>query len=91
MIVLRTIIAWPAPKAQNTGKAHGSALGDDEVAATKKVLGFDPDQTFEVRDEVLAHTRSRGRARRARRRPPGRRSSTPGRPRTPTARRSSTG
>ena len=58
LIVLRTIIAWPAPNAQNTGKAHGSALGDDEVAATKKVLGFDPDQTFEVPDEVLAHTRS---------------------------------
>ena len=53
----RTIIAWPAPNAQNTGKAHGSALGDDEVAATKKVLGFDPEQTFEVADEVLAHTR----------------------------------
>ena len=40
-----------ARHAQNTGKAHGSALGDDEVAATKKVLGFDPDQTFEVADE----------------------------------------
>jgi transketolase len=37
-IRLRTIIAWPAPKAQNTGKAHGSALGEEEVAATKKVL-----------------------------------------------------
>ena len=56
-IALRTIIAWPAPNAQNTGKAHGSALGDDEVAATKKVLGFDPEQTFEVADEVIAHTR----------------------------------
>ena len=56
-IELRTIIAWPAPNAQNTGKAHGSALGADEVAATKKVLGFDPDKTFEVPDEVLAHTR----------------------------------
>ena len=65
MIVLRTIIAWPAPSAQNTGTSHGSALGDDEVAATKKILGFDPDQTFEVSEEVLAHTRSlveRGRA-----------------------------
>jgi transketolase len=41
-IVLRTIIAWPAPNAQNTGASHGSALGDDEVAATKKILGFDP-------------------------------------------------
>ena len=57
MIVLRTIIAWPAPKAQGTGKAHGSALGADEVAATKKVLGFDPEQTFEVPEDVLAHTR----------------------------------
>ena len=56
-INLRTIIAWPAPNAQNTGKAHGSALGEDEVAATKKILGFDPEQTFEVDDEVLAHTR----------------------------------
>ncbi len=56
-IELRTIIAWPAPKLQGTGKSHGSALGADEVAATKKVLGFDPDQTFEVSDEVIAHTR----------------------------------
>jgi transketolase len=56
-ISLRTIIGWPAPKAQNTGKAHGSALGAEEVAATKKVLGFDPDQSFVVADEVLAHTR----------------------------------
>jgi transketolase len=58
IIVLRTVIAWPAPNAQNTGKAHGSALGDDEVAATKQVLGFDPDKTFEVSDEVIAHTRA---------------------------------
>jgi transketolase len=56
-IRLKTIIAWPAPKAQNTGKAHGSALGDEEVAATKKVLGFDPDKSFEVPDDVIAHTR----------------------------------
>ncbi len=56
-IRLRTIIAWPAPTAQNTGKAHGSALGDDEVAATKKILGFDPEQTFEVPADVIAHTR----------------------------------
>jgi transketolase len=56
-ISLRTIIAWPAPSAQNTGKAHGSALGADEVAATKKILGFDPDQTFEVDDTVIEHTR----------------------------------
>jgi transketolase len=57
-IKLRTIIAWPAPNAQNTGKAHGSALGADEVAATKEILGFDPDQSFAVADEVLAHTRA---------------------------------
>ncbi|PKV85105.1 transketolase [Streptomyces sp. TLI_146] len=57
-IAMRSIIAWPAPHAQNTEAAHGSALGDDEVAATKRVLGFDPEQTFEVADEVLAHTRA---------------------------------
>ncbi|WP_328828689.1 transketolase [Nocardioides acrostichi] len=56
-IRLRTIIAWPAPNAQNTGGAHGSALGDDEVAATKEVLGFDPERSFEVPDGVLEHTR----------------------------------
>jgi transketolase len=56
-IHLRTIIGWPAPKAQGTGKAHGAALGDEEVAATKKILGFDPDKHFDVSEEVLAHTR----------------------------------
>ncbi|HEU4567255.1 MAG TPA: transketolase [Marmoricola sp.] len=56
-IRLRTIIAWPAPDAQNTGKAHGSALGEEEVAATKRVLGFDPDRTFVVEPEVIEHTR----------------------------------
>ena len=56
-ICLRTIIGWPAPKAQGTGKAHGAALGDEEVAATKKVLGFDPDKTFEISGEILEHTR----------------------------------
>ncbi|CAA9409693.1 MAG: Transketolase [uncultured Propionibacteriaceae bacterium] len=56
-ISLQTIIGWPAPNKQNTGKAHGSALGEDEVAATKQVLGFDPQQTFEVSDEVIGHTR----------------------------------
>ena len=64
-IVLRTIIAWPAPDAQNTGKAHGSALGDGEVAATKQVLGFDPGQTFEIPPGVLEHSRelvARGKA-----------------------------
>ncbi|CAM5348271.1 transketolase [Streptomyces canus] len=57
IIAMRTIIAWPAPNAQNTEAAHGSALGADEVAATKRVLGFDPARTFEVADEVLAHSR----------------------------------
>lgn len=57
LIAARTIIAWPAPNAQNTEAAHGSALGDDEVAATKRVLGFDPERSFEVADEVLAHAR----------------------------------
>jgi transketolase len=67
-INLRTIIGWPAPNKQNTGKAHGSALGADEVAATKRVLGFDPDRTFQVDEDVLAHTRKvveRGRAAKA--------------------------
>jgi transketolase len=59
-IALRTIIGFPAPNLMNTGKAHGSALGDDEVAEVKKILGFDPDKKFEVRDEVIAHTRKLG-------------------------------
>ncbi|MFC0220985.1 transketolase [Nocardioides zeicaulis] len=57
MIVLDTVIAWPAPNAQGTEAAHGSALGAEEVAATKKVLGFDPEQTFEVPAGVLERTR----------------------------------
>ena len=64
-IALRTIIGWPAPNKQNTGKIHGSAMGADEVAATKQILGFDPAATFDVTEEVLAHTRealSRGEA-----------------------------
>jgi transketolase len=57
IIVLKTIIGWPAPNKQNTGAAHGSALGDDEVKATKQILGFDPEQTFEVAPEVIEHAR----------------------------------
>ncbi|MBO1417018.1 transketolase [Streptomyces sp. FH025] len=57
IIAMRTIIAWPAPDAQNTAKAHGSALGAAEIAATKKVLGFDPEKTFEVSDQVIEHAR----------------------------------
>ncbi|ANS77653.1 Transketolase [Serinicoccus hydrothermalis] len=57
LVLLRTIIAWPAPEARDTGAAHGSALGTEEVSATKKLLGFDARRTFEVEDEVLAHAR----------------------------------
>src|SRR5690606_8969712 len=56
-IALRTVIGYPAPKLMNTGKVHGAALGEEEVAAVKKILGFDPEKTFEVRDEVIEHTR----------------------------------
>jgi transketolase, bacterial and yeast len=67
-IALRTIIGWPAPNKQNTGKIHGSALGEEEVAATKRVMGLDPERTFAVDDDVLAHARKvreRGQAARA--------------------------
>jgi transketolase len=57
LIRLRTIIGWPSPKKQNSGKIHGSALGAEELAGLKNVLGFDPNQTFEVSDEVISHTR----------------------------------
>src|SRR3712207_3308471 len=56
-IGLRTIIAWPSPGKQNTHGAHGSKLGGDEVKGLKEVLGFDPEKTFDVDPEVLAHTR----------------------------------
>ncbi len=72
MIVLNTIIGWPAPTKQDTGKAHGAALGADEVAATKKLLGFDPGQSFIVEEPVLRHAREvagRGRVAHARWRP----------------------
>ncbi|AKH81764.1 transketolase [Streptomyces sp. CNQ-509] len=59
-IAARSIIAWPAPNAQNTEAAHGSALGAEEVAATKRVLGFDPERHFEVDGDVLAHARALG-------------------------------
>lgn len=59
-IAARSIIAWPAPNAQNTEAAHGSALGEEEVAATKRVLGFDPERHFEVDAGVLAHSRALG-------------------------------
>ncbi|MBM4693012.1 transketolase [Rhodococcus hoagii] len=57
LVLLRTIIGYPAPTKMNTGAAHGAALGADEVAAVKKALGFDPERSFEVAPEVIAHTR----------------------------------
>jgi transketolase len=60
LIRLRSIIAWPAPALQNTGKSHGSALGAAEVAATKVALGLDPEAHFAVEAEVLAHARQVG-------------------------------
>ncbi|TYC99290.1 transketolase [Arthrobacter echini] len=58
IVSLRTIIGYPAPTKQDTGKIHGSALGADEVAAVKEALGFDPEKHFEVDPEVLEHARS---------------------------------
>lgn len=58
LITVRTIIGWPAPSKQNTGKIHGSALGAEELRALKTVLNFDPDKSFEVSQEVLSYTRS---------------------------------
>ena len=57
LIRLKTVIAWPAPKAQGTAESHGSALGADEIAATKIALGLDPDKSFDVPDSVLKHSR----------------------------------
>jgi transketolase len=69
LICLRTIIGWPAPTKQNTGAAHGSALGAEEVAATKQILGFDPAVSFPAEDEAVARAREvadRGKLARAR-------------------------
>jgi len=57
IVAVRSTIAWPAPHAQNTGAAHGAALGSAEIAATKKIMGMDPDKSFAVSDEVLARAR----------------------------------
>ena len=65
LIILRTIIAWPSPTKQDTGKSHGSALGDAEIAGLKELLGFDPKQNFEVSRELITHVRkvkARGKA-----------------------------
>ena len=58
LIRLKTVIAWPAPTLRGTGKSHGSALGETEVAATKVLLGLNPDEFFALPDEVLAHVRA---------------------------------
>jgi transketolase len=58
LIKLSTVIAWPAPTARGTAKSHGSALGVDEVAATKQQLGMDPAQSFAVSNEVIQHARA---------------------------------
>ena len=68
LIRLKSVIAWPAPKLRNTAKSHGSALGDEEIAATKVELGLNPDEKFAMPDDVLAHIRlvkERGAAKRA--------------------------
>ncbi|HTW19695.1 MAG TPA: transketolase [Mycobacteriales bacterium] len=57
IVIVHSIIGWPAPTKQNTGSAHGAALGADEVARTKEILGFDPAVSFYCPDNVLAHTR----------------------------------
>lgn len=57
IIKVRSIIGWPAPTLQNTGKAHGADLGAEEIAKIKEILGFDPEQDFQVSQEVLDHAR----------------------------------
>ncbi len=58
LIRMHSVIAWPAPKLRGTAKSHGSALGDEEIAATKKELGLNPDEKFAMPAEVFAHVRS---------------------------------
>ena len=60
LITIRTIIGWPSPGKQNTGKIHGSALGKEELAALKQVLGFDSSKDFDVAPDVIEYTRSLG-------------------------------
>ena len=57
LIRMKTVIAWPAPKAQGTAGSHGSALGDEEIAATKTALGLNPEEKFAMPADVLAHAR----------------------------------
>ena len=60
LITIRTIIGWPSPGKQNTGKIHGSALGEAELKGLKQALGFDTEKTFEVSPEVFEYTRGLG-------------------------------
>ena len=60
LITIRTIIGWPSPGKQNTGKIHGSALGEAELKGLKQALGFDTEKTFEVSHEVFEYTRGLG-------------------------------
>jgi len=57
LIRMHSVIAWPAPKLRGTAKSHGSALGDEEIAATKKELGLNPDEKFALPEEVFVHVR----------------------------------
>jgi len=57
LIRMKSVIAWPAPKLRNTAKSHGSALGDEEIAATKVELGLNPEEKFAMPDDVLTHIR----------------------------------
>jgi len=57
LIRMHSVIAWPAPKAKNTAEAHGSALGADEIAATKALLGLSPEEDFAAPADVMAHVR----------------------------------
>ena len=57
LIRLHSIIAWPAPNAKGTAKSHGSALGNDEIESTKKLLGLDPAETFFAPKPIIEHAR----------------------------------
>ncbi|CAN2193560.1 TktA Transketolase [Candidatus Nanopelagicaceae bacterium] len=58
LIRMHSVIAWPAPKLRGTAKSHGSALGDEEIAATKVELGLNPEEKFAMPAEVFAHVRA---------------------------------
>ncbi len=57
-IMVRTVIAWPSPTKRGSGKSHGAALGDEEIRGLKELIGFDPEQSFEVDDDVIEHVRA---------------------------------